>query len=62
MAWKVTEKNIKIHTCIDGLDSTKDSKAVISYKKLKILRAKRRVYKNTKEVFFLIESDCEISL
>lgn len=62
MAWKVTEKNIKIHTCIDGQDSTEDSKAVISYKKLKTLGAKRRVYKNTKEVFFLIESDCDISL
>lgn len=62
MAWKVTEKNIKIHTCIDGEDSVEDTKVIISYKKLKILGAKRRIYKNTKEVFFLIESDCEISL
>lgn len=62
MAWKVTEKNIKIHTCIDGMDSVEDTKAVISYKKLRTLGAKRRVYRKTKEVFFLIESDCEISL
>lgn len=62
MAWKVTEKNIKIHTSIDGEDYVEDTKIVISYKKLKTLGAKRRIYKNTKEVFFLIESDCEISL
>lgn len=62
MSWKTTEKNIKIHTCIDGLDSVEDTKAVISYKKLKALGAKRRVYKDTKEVFFLIETNCEISI
>lgn len=62
MAWKTTEKNIKIHTYIDGIDSVEDIKAVISYKKLKDLGAKRRIYKNTKEVFFLIETDCEISI
>ena len=31
MAWKVTEKNIKIHTTIDGVDSVEDTKAMISY-------------------------------
>lgn len=62
MAWKVTEKNIKIHTYIDGMDSVEDTKAVFSYKKLKTLGAKRRVYKNTKKVFFLIETDYELSL
>lgn len=62
MAWKVTEKNIKIHTSNNGVDSVEDTKVLISYKKLKILGAKRRIYKNTKEVFFLIESDCEITL
>ena len=40
MAWVVTKKNIKIHTCIDGMDSVED----------------------TKEIFFLIESNCEITL
>lgn len=43
MAWKVTEKNIKIHTIIDGVDSVEDTKAMISYRKLKALGAKRRV-------------------
>lgn len=62
MAWKTTEKNIKIHTCVDGINSVEDIKATISYKKLKVLGAKRRIYKNTKEVFFLIETDCEISI
>lgn len=62
MAWTVTEKNIKIHTCMDGIDSVEDTKAVISYKKLKALGAKRRTYKNTKEAFFLIEADYELSL
>lgn len=62
MAWKTTEKNIKIHTCIDGINSVEDIRATISYKKLRDLGAKRRIYKNTKEVFFLIETDCEISL
>lgn len=62
MAWKTTEKNIKIHTCIDGINSVEDIRATISYKKLKDLGAKRRIYKNTKEVFFFIETDCDISL
>lgn len=62
MAWKVTEKNIKIHTIVDGVDYVEDQKAVISYRKLKALGAKRRVYKNTKEVFFLIETGCELIL
>lgn len=62
MAWKVTEKNIKIHTIIDGVDYVEDRKAVISYRKLKAFGAKRRIYKNTKEVFFLIETDYELTL
>lgn len=62
MAWAVTKKNIKIHTCIDGMDSVEDTKVTISHKKLKVLGAKRRVYKDTKEIFFLIESNCEITL
>lgn len=62
MAWKVTEKNIKIHTVIDGVDSVEDRKVTISYRKLKALGAKRRVYKNTKEIFFLIETDYELTL
>lgn len=62
MAWKVTEKNIKIHTVIDGVDSVEDRKDTISYRKLKALGAKRRVYKNTKEIFFLIETDYELTL
>ena len=62
MAWKVTEKNIKIHTVIDGVDSVEDRKATISYRNLKALGPKRRVYKNTKEIFFLIETDYELTL
>ena len=62
MAWVVTKKNIKIHICIDGIDSVEDTIVAISHKKLKALGAKRRVYKDTKEIFFLVESDCEITL
>lgn len=62
MAWKVTEKNIKIHTIIDGVDSVEDRKATISYRKLKALGAKRRIYKDTKEVFFFIETDYDLVL
>lgn len=62
MAWKVTEKNIKNYTIIDGADSVEDRKVTISYRKLKALGAKRRVYKNTKEVFFLIETDYDLTL
>lgn len=62
MAWKVTEKNIKIHTIIDGVDSVEDRKATISYRKLKVLGAKRRIYKDTKEVFFFIETDYDLAL
>lgn len=62
MAWKVTEKNIKIHTIIDGVDSVEDRKATISYRKLKALGAKRRIYKDTKEVFFFIETDYDLAL
>ena len=58
----VTQKIIKIHTCIDGIDSVEDVRVVFSHKKVKALGAKRRVYKDTKEIFFLIESDCEIIL
>lgn len=54
MAWMVPQKNIKIHTCIDGIDSVEDVRVVISHKKLKALGAKRRVYKDTKEIFFLL--------
>lgn len=54
MVWMVTQKNIKIHTCIDGIDSVEDVRVVISHKKLKALGAKRRVYKDTKEIFFLL--------
>lgn len=54
MAWMVTQKNLKIHTCIDGIDSVEDARVVISHKKLKALGAKRRVYKDTKEIFFLL--------
>lgn len=38
MAWKVTEKNIKIHTVIDGVDSVEDRKATISYRKLNMAK------------------------
>ena len=62
MAWKVTEKDIKIHTIIDGVDSVEDRKATISYRKLKALGAKRRIYKDTKEVFFFIETDYDLTL
>lgn len=62
MAWKVTEKNIKIHTIIDGVDFVEDRKATISYRKLKALGAKRRIYKDTKEVFFFIETDYDLTL
>ena len=62
MAWMVTQKNLKIHTCINGIDLVEDARVVISHKKLKALGAKRRVYKDTRESFFLIESDCEIIL
>lgn len=54
MAWKVTEKNIKIHTIIDGVDSVEDTKAMISYRKLKALGAKRRVYKIQRKYSFLL--------
>ncbi|MFP5155061.1 hypothetical protein ACJEEN_14635 [Bacteroides clarus] len=62
MAWKVTEKNIKIHTIIDGIHSVEDRKVAISYRKLKALGAKRRIYKDTKEVFFFIETDYDLTL
>ena len=62
MAWKVSEKSIKIHTIIDGVDSVEDRKATISYRKLKALGAKRRIYKDTKEVFFFIETDYDLTL
>jgi len=62
MAWTASEKNIKIHTIIDGVDYVEDRKTAISYRKLKALGAKRRVYKSTKEVFFLIETDYELTL
>lgn len=59
---KVTEKQIKIHVeTADGYNSVEDITAFISYQKLRKLGAKRRVYKNTKEVFFLIETDQEIT-
>lgn len=61
MARRVTEKNIKIHTCIDGLNTVKDVKVIMSQRKLKELGAKRRVYKNTKEVFYFIETNYEIT-
>lgn len=62
MGRKATVKNIKIHTCIEGIDSAEDITVAISYRKLKTLEAKRRVYNNTGEVFYLIELDCEITL
>lgn len=62
MAGKVTEKIIKIHTHIDGIDTVEDTKVVISHKKLKDLGAKRRVYKSTKEFFYFIETNYEIIL
>lgn len=61
MAWAVTKKNIKVHSYIDGIDSVEDIKVAISHNKLKALGAKRRVYKDTKEFFFLIETDYELS-
>lgn len=61
MAWKVTEKDIKIHTVLDGIHSVEDTKALLSHKKLKALGAKRRVYRNTKNIFYLIETDYEIT-
>lgn len=61
MGWAITEKDIKVHICIDGADSVEDYRVLISHKKLKTLGAKRRTYKNTKEVFYLVESNCEIT-
>lgn len=61
MAWKVTEKDIKIHTVLDGIDSVEDTKVLLSHKKLKALGAKRRVYRNSKNIFYLIETDYEIT-
>lgn len=58
----ITKKNIKIYTIIDGMDSVKDRKATISYRKLKAIGAKRRIYKDTKEVFFLIETSYDLIL
>ena len=52
MVWMVTQKNIKIHTCIDGIDSVEDVRVVISHKKLKALGAKRRVYKRHERDLF----------
>lgn len=62
MAWAVTRKNVKIHIHNNQGGSVEDYNVCISHKKLKALGAKRRVHKNTNEVFFLIESDYEISL
>lgn len=64
MARKATAKNIKLHicNCNDGIDSVEDLIVAISFRKLKKLGAKRRIYNNTKEVFYLIESDSEIIL
>lgn len=62
MARAVTIKNVKIHIRIDGMDSVEDTRAAIPHKTLKALGAKRRVCKDTKETFFLIASDCGITL
>lgn len=60
---KVTEKQIKIHVeTADGYNSVEDTTAFISIKKLRQLGAKRRVYKNTKEVFYFIDTDQEITI
>ena len=55
------KKNIKVHSCIDGVDSVEDINATISHSKLKDLGTKRKIYKNTNEIFFLIETDYELS-
>lgn len=60
MARPITEKQVKIHTEIDELNFVQDMKTFISFKFLKVLGAKRRVYKNTGEVYYFIHTDCEI--
>lgn len=55
MSRKVTIKRIKIHMHIDGVDTVEDTNVAISFKDLKSLGAKRRIYKNTKEVFYYIQ-------
>lgn len=60
---KVTEKQIKIHVeTADGYNSVVETTAFISEKKLRKLGAKRRIYKDTKEVFYFIETDQEITI
>ena len=62
MSRSITEKNIKIHVRNEETDSVDDTRAGIPYRTLKALKARKRIYKDTKETFFLIESDCELSL
>lgn len=57
MSRKVTIKSIKIHMQFDGLDIVKDANVAISYKNLKFLGAKRRIYKDTREVFYYIKTN-----
>ena len=58
---KVTEKQIKVHVNMaEGYNRVEDMKAFISLRKLKQLGAKHRIYKDTKEIFYLIETDCEL--
>lgn len=41
MARPITQKNIKIHTEIDGVNIVRDSKVCVSFKTLKALSAKK---------------------
>lgn len=61
MSRKVTIKRIKIHMHIDGVDIVEDTNAAISFKDLKSMGAKRRIYKNTKEVFYYIKTNYYIT-
>lgn len=54
---KATIKNIKEHLyCECGYNSVQDFKHNYTFKYLKQRRAKKRIYANTKEIFFLIEA------
>lgn len=61
MPRKVTIKRIKIHMHIEGVDTVEDTNVAISFKDLKSLGAKRRIYKNTKEVFYYIKTNYYIT-
>lgn len=62
MSRKVTAKRIKIHKRIGNAHFVEDRISVISCKTLRQLCAKRRIYRDTKEVFYFLEVDYDLIL